>query len=204
MGVAGVELARWRMGSILFSAWCHRWRTAARSPWRVGVLLGLVLATLGAAAGAEEDVGRQPGLAVIYPDIGEPYRSVFATILGGIEERTPGKVAAFPIAMGGNPPSLSDELKRRDIHAVIALGRSGLKVAANLDRQIKVVAAGVLSVAEADSQGMQVQSLAPDPALLFAKLKALVPSARRVIVVYDPRQNEWLIRLAGSGQGMLT
>jgi putative ABC transport system substrate-binding protein len=147
---------------------------------------GLVIA-------AEDD--RAP-LAVFYPDIGEPYRSVFATIIDGIEDRARGKVSSYPIAMGANPPSLSDELRKRDIRAVIALGRSGLKVASNLDRQINVVAGGVLSVPEAEAQNMLVQSLAPDPALLFARLKSFVPGARRVIVVYDPKQNEWLIRLA--------
>jgi putative ABC transport system substrate-binding protein len=39
-------------------------------------------------------------------------------------------------------------------------------------------------------------SLSPDPALLFAKLKALQPAVRRVLIVYDPRHNDWLIRLA--------
>jgi putative ABC transport system substrate-binding protein len=69
-------------------------------------------------------------------------------------------------------------------------------VANGLDRQLRVIAGGVLSVPEAEAQGMMIQSLAPDPALMFAKLKAFVPNARRVVVVYDPRQNEWLIRLA--------
>lgn len=153
------------------------------------------LGAVGLAVAAEDEVGRS-SLAVIYPDIGEPYRSVFATIIDGIEDRAHGRVATFPVAMGANPPALSDELRRRDIRTVIALGRNGLKAAAGLDRQINVVAGGVLSVPEADAQGMQVHSLAPDPALLFARLKSFVPSARRVIVVYDPRQNDWLIRLA--------
>ena len=44
--------------------------------------------------------------------------------------------------------------------------------------------------------GMSVYSLAPDPSLLFSQLKTLMPGVRRVFVVYDPRQNAWLIRLA--------
>jgi len=39
-------------------------------------------------------------------------------------------------------------------------------------------------------------SLAPDPGMLFERLKHFMPGARRVIVVYDPRQNAWLMRLA--------
>lgn len=194
MGGRGSNLVEQQMGSVLFSPW-RVWRMA----WgrlRL-VVLAALLASLGAPlAGATDDDAGRASLAVVYPDIGEPYRSVFATIIDGIEDRARGKVATFPVALGANPPALSEELRRRNIRAVIALGRSGLKVAGGLDRQFNVVAGGVLSVPESESQGMQVQSLAPDPALLFARLKSFVPGARRVIVVYDPRQNDWLIRLA--------
>jgi putative ABC transport system substrate-binding protein len=185
----------------LFSAWRH-WQLAIR------LLLLAVLAWpmyVGSAVVASEDDGGRSSIAVVYPDIGEPYRSVFASIIEGIEDRARGKIFGFPVAMGANPPSLSDELRRRNVRAVIALGRSGMKIASNLDRQINVVAGGVLSVPESDTQGMLVQSLAPDPALLFARLKAFVPGAKRVIVIYDPRQNDWLIRLAreaAKNQGM--
>lgn len=178
--------------------------------WQLAIRL-LLLAILGgpmyvgsAVAAADDDGGRS-SLAVVYPDIGEPYRSVFSSIIEGIEDRARGKIFGVPVAMGANPPSLSDELRRRNVRAVIALGRSGMKIASNLDRQINVVAGGVLSVPEADAQGMLVQSLAPDPALLFARLKAFVPGAKRIIVIYDPRQNDWLIRLAreaAKNQGM--
>jgi putative ABC transport system substrate-binding protein len=189
------------MRSFLFSAWRH-WQLAIR------LLLLTVLAWpmyVGSAVLAAEDDGGRSSIAVVYPDIGEPYRSVFASIIEGIEDRARGKIFGFPVAMGANPPSLSDELRRRNVRAVIALGRSGMKIASNLDRQINVVAGGVLSVPESDAQGMLVQSLAPDPALLFARLKAFVPGAKRVIVIYDPRQNDWLIRLAreaAKNQGM--
>jgi len=179
------------MGSRLFSAW-REWRVAK---WHlIGAVLGGFLYA-GLAVAAEDEAGRA-NMAVVYPDIGEPYRSVFATMIDGIEDRVRGKVFSVPVAMGANPPSLPDELRRRDVRAVIALGRSGLKIASGLDRQINVVVGGVLSVPESEAQGMLVQSLAPDPALLFTKLRSFVPAARRIMVVYDPRQNDWLIRLA--------
>lgn len=154
---------------------------------------GLMLA--GPLLAAEEEVARA-NLAVIYPDIGEPYRSVFGAIIEGVEDRARGKVSGIAIPMGGNPPALSDELRKRDVKAVIALGRSGLKAVASLDKQFTVVAGGMLSVPEAEAQSMLVQSLAPEPALLFAKLRDFAPFVKRVVVVYDPRQNDWLIRLA--------
>jgi putative ABC transport system substrate-binding protein len=39
-------------------------------------------------------------------------------------------------------------------------------------------------------------SLTPDPALLFMRLKNLLPAVKRVIVIYDPYRNDWLIKLA--------
>lgn len=146
------------------------------------------------AVSAPDDAARS--IAVIYPEIGEPFRSVFTTIIEGVEDRARGRVASYAISPNTNPQELAAELRRRDVKAVVALGRNGLKVASVLDKQIGVVAGGVLAVPESEAQGMSVHTLAPDPALLFSRLKVLVPGARRVIVVYDPRQNAWLIKLA--------
>ncbi len=138
-----------------------------------------------------------PGsIAVIYPDIGEPYRSVFEKIIEGIEDKTHSKVVSYAVGANPNLQNLTQELKRQDIKVVIALGRNGLKAAANLDMEIGVVASGVLTGPETESRAISVFSLAPDPALLFSRLKSLSPSIRRVHVVLDPRQNGWLIRYA--------
>lgn len=135
-------------------------------------------------------------IAVLYPDIGEPYRSIFSKIIEGIEEKAQAKVSSFAVGANFNPQSISSELKRQDIRVVIALGRNGLKAASALDREIGVVAGGVLSVQEADVRSGAILSLAPDPALLFARLKVLSPKTQRVHVVYEPRQNGWLLKLA--------
>lgn len=135
-------------------------------------------------------------IAVLYPDIGEPYRSVFTKIIEGVEQQAKGKVASFAIGNAAVGPDLGAELRRRDLRAVIALGRNGLKAAVALERTMPVVAGGVLSVPEAEARDLLVHSLTPDPALLFARLRTLVPGVRRVAVVYDPRQNAWLMKLA--------
>lgn len=135
-------------------------------------------------------------IAVIYPDIGEPYRSVFSKIIEGIEARTKARVTSYAVGSSFNSQELSSELKKQDVRVVIALGRNGLKAASALDKDIGVVAGGVVSIPDGDVQGSPVHTLAPDPALLFSRLKALSPSTRRVFVVYEPRQNGWLIRLA--------
>ena len=138
----------------------------------------------------------QSGIAVVYPDIGEPYRSIFSSIIEGIEDRAKAPVPAFAIGANPNLQTLSAELRRQNVQVVIALGRNGLRATAGLDRDIGVVVGGVVSMPETEMPGLPVHSMAPDPALLLERLKGLLPAIRRVFVVYDPRQNAWLIRLA--------
>ncbi len=135
-------------------------------------------------------------IAVIYPEIAEPYRSVFAQIVNGIEDRAKGRVANFAVGANVDIGELNNSLRRQDTKVVIALGRQGMKVAAALDRNIGVVVGGVLAAPENEMRELQVNSLSPDPALLFSRLKDMMPGARRVLTVYDPRQNAWMIRLA--------
>ena len=135
-------------------------------------------------------------LAVIYPDIGEPYRSVFLNMVRGIEDRLKAPVLAWAVPAGAPAEALRNRLQQDEVRTLIALGRSGLKTGAELAASVQVVAGGVVSVPEADALDLVVQSLAPDPALLFARLRAFMPRVRRVFVVHDPRQNTWLMRLA--------
>lgn len=140
--------------------------------------------------------GNAGSIAVLYPDIGEPYRSVFAKIIEGIEEKSQTKVSSYAVGNSFNPQAMSGELKRQEVKVVIALGRNGLKAANALDKEIGIVTGGVLSVPEGEVRSGPILSLAPDPALLLGKLKSLSPQIQRVFVVYDSRQNGWLIKLA--------
>ena len=135
-------------------------------------------------------------LAVVYPDIGEPYRSVFAKIIEGIEESARLAVRTYPISPNQDPAELSALLKKNGTRVVIALGRQGLKATSALDNTIPVVVGGVLAIPETENRSLMGISLTPDPALLFARLKNLLPGVKRVIVVYNPQHNEWLIRIA--------
>ncbi len=135
-------------------------------------------------------------IAVIYPDIGEPYRSVFAQIINGIEEKAKGRVANFAIGPNVDVGELSNSLRQQDTRVVIALGRQGVKVASALEGNYGVIVGGVLMAPDDEVRNVQVNSLSPDPALLFSRLKGMMPKVRRIFTVYDPRQNEWMMKLA--------
>jgi putative tryptophan/tyrosine transport system substrate-binding protein len=156
------------------------------------MLLGVVLLFFTALVWAEGEVT----IAVIYPDIGEPYREIFAKIIEGVEDKVGSRVANYPLRSDTDIGVLKASLRRQNTKVVIALGRQGMKTATALNDTIGVVVGGVLTVPENEARGQPVISLSPDPALLFARMKALMPAAKRVFVVYDPGFNGWLIKLA--------
>lgn len=154
-------------------------------------LAAMLLAASALAWGDEET-----SIAVIYPDLGEPYREVFAKIIEGIEDKAGTPVARHPLRSDTDIDSLKSGLRRQNARVVIALGRQGMKIASALDSSISVVVGGVLTVPENETHGRSIISLSPDPALLFARMKGLMPATKRVFVVYDPAVNGWLMKLA--------
>jgi putative ABC transport system substrate-binding protein len=135
-------------------------------------------------------------IAVLYPNVSEPVRSAFISMIKGIEERTGVHVRSYAVEPRTDPADLNLQLKRNGVRLVIALGRQGLGVAAGLDRDILVLVGGALLLSDAEIVNVNGISLTPDPALLFARLRTMLPEVKRVLVVYDPRKTEWLLRLA--------
>lgn len=156
-----------------------------------------VVAQLGRVERVKVALAAESGsLAVLYPDLEEPYRSIFAKIIEGIEAQVGAPVVSFAVGGAHSVQDITVLLKRQDIKVVIALGRQGMKAASNLDHEFGVVAGGVVSPPIGDGRSFPIVSLAPDPKMLFERLKHFMPDVRRVIVVYDPKHNAWLMRFA--------
>jgi putative ABC transport system substrate-binding protein len=132
-------------------------------------------------------------IAVLYPNVADHYRQHFTAMIQGIEERTKVRVRAYAVDAKADVYDLNAQLKRNGVRVVIALGRQGISTASALDRDIMVLAGGALL---SENENLHGISLTPDPAMLFARLKSLLPEVRRVLVVYDPRKTEWLVRIA--------
>jgi putative ABC transport system substrate-binding protein len=155
--------------------------------------LGGAVALAGGSAAAA-DLGRS--LVVVYPELGDPFRQVFTTIIEGIEDKLSGSVTSFAIASNANPAQIVEEVRKRDVKVLIGLGRGGMRIAAALADELSVMVGCVVSVQESEARAFPVHTLAPDPALLLARLKRLRPASRRVHLVYDPKLNAWLVKLA--------
>jgi putative ABC transport system substrate-binding protein len=112
-------------------------------------------------------------IAVLYPNVEAQFRPAFTSIIQGIEERTKLRVRSYPVDPKVDVAELNATLKHNGTKVVIALGRQGLNATAGLDREITVLVGGVLLLS--DAENVAGISLTPDPALLFARLHALLP-----------------------------
>jgi putative tryptophan/tyrosine transport system substrate-binding protein len=155
--------------------------------------LGGAVALAGGGVSAAE-LGRS--LVVVYPELGEPFRQVFTTIIGGIEDKLGSAVTSFAVANNANPAQVAEDVRKRDVKVLIGLGRGGMRIAAALADELAVLVGCVVSVQESEARSFPIHTLAPDPALLLARLKRLKPGTRRVHLVYDPKLNAWLVKLA--------
>lgn len=164
------------------------------------LLVGLTALLLGwlVVAGAAAQTTRN--IAVIYPQLEEPYRSLLGKILQGIEQRTTERVIPMAISTPANPGEIAATLQSQNVRVIIALGRSGLRLARQLQQMdtpaVGMLVGSVVTVSEADVGNLTVATLAPDPAELLAYLGKFNPRIKRVFVVYDPSQNRWMLHLA--------
>lgn len=141
-------------------------------------------------AGASQGRAAQR-IAVLYPDVQEPFLSVFQTIIRGIESSP--QVRTFPFALSQNfeTYNFNEWLDEEQIDAVIVLGRQGA-TAARLLSDKRPVVVGALPLAPDGFSGI---SLSPDPDVLFQHLRDMVPRVKTIHVVYS-NGNAWLMPLA--------
>lgn len=157
----------------------------------VGALLLTTLPDLACAQALRKD-----NLAVLYPEIGEPFRAVFNKILEGIDEKLQLRTHKIAVAQDSDVLALAAELRRAELKVVIALGRAGMRLATALDQGVDVLAGGVISPVGNEARELSLLCLAPDPLLLIQRLKALQPNVKRVNVAYSQKHSAWLMRFA--------
>ena len=135
-------------------------------------------------------------IAVFYPDIGPPYRGVFEEMVKGVENKLGHSVESYPVRSNTDIDALRSNLISQNTGVIIALGRQGLKSANMVNGDIRLVVGGVMTVPDEDAKTQQVISLTPDPELLFRRMKSIRPGTKRVLAVYNPSYNSWLMKLA--------
>ena len=139
-----------------------------------------------------------PSVAIIYPNVREPYLSVFQEIARGMEQELGRPVEHYLLDERDTPAAdrLINELKEDGIDVVVTLGRAGLAVAKPLSAAFPVVIGATMIRPDEMPQGLTGISLTPAPEAMFDHLKKLVPEINKVTVIYDPKQTAWEIEHA--------
>lgn len=155
---------------------------------------------------AAEALGQKATIGVLYPNVREPYKSVFMSIMQGIDDGLDTNTTRYPLDDVTEPSALNTSLERDRVGVVIALGTKGATAARRLENGIHVIVGAVLTEPSQGGSGFSGITLSPDPQILFERLTKVAPSARRVTVIYDPLSNQWLIdraHVAARSQALL-
>jgi len=135
-------------------------------------------------------------VGVLYPEVREPYDSIFQSIIAGIRSVPGIESKDYALTSDSDLKALPDWLNGRSFDAVIALGTRGLRISEQLPSNLPTVVGAVQMSSDLTERHITGIVLSPDPDVLFARLVAVAPHVRRVNVVYNPEVNGWLISRA--------
>lgn len=147
----------------------------------------------------------EPGaVAVVYPELRDPYKAIFLSVISGIEERIKHPLVHYVLKPGDDHAISKQWLKDNDIKAVIALGKHAERATLDIrkDRPV-ILGAFLMSKALANNKTLSGISLDPDPEKLFSTLLNIAPDVRRITVVYNPDRDAWLIAQARAAASKL-
>lgn len=137
-----------------------------------------------------------PTTGVLYPDIREPFRSVFLSIARGVSDELGKEALLKAIADEDEPQSIQSWVEGNRIRSVIALGSRGQSLSGEISATVPVVLGAVHMSPELERQGYYGIALSPDPAFLLERLKLLAPGVTRVTVVYHRERDGWMVERA--------
>jgi putative ABC transport system substrate-binding protein len=135
-------------------------------------------------------------VAVIFPEVDQPYARVFEQIIDDIRQQKGFDVDTYSLRDNYDPAAVKQWITQQNAQTLVALGQRGVDAVENLDIDIPIIIGAVLYVSGAQNEQVSGISLTPDPDLLFTRLKQMAPGIKRIHVVYNPDRYQWLIDYA--------
>ncbi len=145
----------------------------------------------------ESFAGEGP-IGVIFPDMREPYQSIFSAIIEGILEVQGDRVLTISVKKEVDPEHVVDWVNENNIKYLIALGNRGQSMVENINFDVeKVVVGAVLRppLLNGDSLFDGGVMLMPSPKLVYEQLGSLVPEVKKIYLVYSAA-NKWYVDIA--------
>lgn len=130
-------------------------------------------------------------LAVVYPDVREPYLSLFDQIRKGVQDQYDDKVIGIAVPMTSSSDSLLTDFTNSNVTKAVFLGKKGYDLAKPMVGKIDLVV-GAFPLRPGGMGGVSVDA---SPDTTFGYLRKLAPKVSTVHVIYS-RYNTWVIKLA--------
>ena len=141
------------------------------------------------SAHAETKVG------VIIPELRAPFKIIFDNVVEGVDDELGKHVPQLILDKKYDSIDIAHWVQEENLNAVITLGRLGQIASIYVPPNIAVVNGALLS-ASSDTNRYPAIALTPDPRALIDLLHRLDNKRKKVIVVYNPSNNQWLVDLA--------
>lgn len=144
-------------------------------------------------------------VAVVYPQLREPYNKVFDRILEGIIEELDDRVVPYriPPTSASDSPGLNELIRKNDISAVIGLGRQGYEATGNLPLPVVRVAGGLVTTPDNVKDGIAVITMTPSPDIVLHNLKRLAPDVKHLSLAYSRQYSRWYVDLVERQAGKI-
>ncbi len=137
----------------------------------------------------------EPKVGVIVPELRAPFKVIFDGVGNGIDKKLNKRASRLVLDKNFDSQEVERWLQKKNISAVITLGVLGQKASMYVPNNIPVVMGGLLS-APSSSNKFPGVAMTPEPGALFKLLRQLDKKRKKIIVVYNPTKNQWLIDLA--------
>ena len=159
-------------------------------------VLCLLLPVYGTSAVGGEPPAAERRIAVLYPQLQPPYDQIFKSIIDGIDGAHQGPLLRFELASGIGGGELAQMYQNEKPDAVIALGTRSVDLLLQGDLKIRHAIAGAVLMQQDDDKRLSGISIAPDPGLIFAHLKRLVPSIKKIKVIHQQGDDHQVLEVA--------
>jgi putative ABC transport system substrate-binding protein len=132
-------------------------------------------------------------IGIVYPELREPYKAIFDSIIEGIDEALPKQTLTYALDGDDNSSLINAWVENNKLDGVIFLGRAGFEIAQESpDIRPRVFGAVVTTPADTPKGLIGITQI-PDPEKMLQNLKSLASNVRRITVVYTEENSAWLI-----------
>ncbi len=135
-------------------------------------------------------------IPIFYPDIKDPYLSIFKDAIRGIDSTIGQPVQTRLITNDVSSVQLQSWANQLQAPLAIAMGPSSLKTLQDLKDDASILAAIFITEPSNLNKVAVAVTYAPDPMILFKTMQRLDKRTNRVHVVINPLRWQWLIDFA--------